>query len=120
MAKTTPSENLLDFVPIPCVDWKKQDDGSICLRKPKLKNPLLLKLIRRMGYSSYYHIHLDDFGTFVWERMNGQNRILDIAESLKAHFGEHVEPVYDRLGTFIRTLAYQKLIRYQHSERDRA
>lgn len=106
-------ENLLDFIPIHKVDWVKQEDGTVCLQKPKIRSAWLLRFIRKFGFTTHFQIHLDDFGTFVWERCDGKSRILDIAESLKIEFGERVEPVYDRLGAFFRALTYEKLIRYQ-------
>lgn len=95
------------------MEWEKNPDGTVFLKKPKVRSRILKTFIRRLGRSSDYRIQLDAFGSFVWEQCDGVRRVEQIGECLKQEFGEKVEPVYDRLGTFVRILAYQKLIVYK-------
>jgi len=114
MAKTPHKElNLLDLFPVRIVDWEREQDGTVCLKKPKVRNHLLKSIIKRLGKSLHYQIHLDDFGSFVWERCDGNQRVEQIAESLRQKFGDKVEPVYERLAAFVKMMAYQKVITYK-------
>lgn len=106
-------QNLLDLIPIQTVDWEMKPDGTVFLRKPKFKNSFLKKIITYIGKSSDYKIHLDEFGTYVWKRCDGIHKLQQIGESLRQEFGERIEPVYERLGAFIKILASQKCITYK-------
>lgn len=113
MAKTARKEpNLLDLIPVQTAEWERKPDGTVFLKKPKVRNRFLYILIRRLGKGTHYKIHLDEFGSYVWERCDGHHRVEQICESLKQEFGEKVEPVYERLCAFVKILAYQKFITY--------
>ena len=115
MARAKPKgPNLLDLIPVQSVGWERKEDGTVFLKKPKVQNRLLKKIIERMGKSTHYKIHLDDFGSFVWERCDGNTRVEEIGVSLKHEFGEKVEPVYERLCAFVKIMAYQKFINYKN------
>lgn len=114
MAKTPPKGlNLLDLVPVQIVDWERKQDGTVCLIKPKVRSPFLKRIIKRFGKSTHFKIHLDDFGSFVWEQCDGNQRVEQIGESLRNEFGNKVEPVYERLCAFVKIMAYQKFITYK-------
>ena len=115
MGRTQPNKeaNLLDYIPVQTVESERKEDGTIFLKRPKTQNRLMKTIIRRLGKSLYFKIHLDDFGSFVWERCDGYHRVDQIADNLKQEFGESIEPVYERLGAFIKILAYQKFISYK-------
>ena len=121
MGKTKRNEqNLLDLVPVQAVEWEKTQSGTVCLKKPKFQNRFLKKLIQRWGKHSYYKIQLDDFGSYVWESCDGRQRVEQIGRNLRQKFGENVEPVYERLGSFVKILAYHKFITYrEHSDSNR-
>jgi hypothetical protein len=54
---------------------------------------------------------LDQFGSFVWEAIDGGKTVEAIGALLRARFGAEVEPVYERLGLFLCILQNNKLIR---------
>ncbi|OVE79426.1 hypothetical protein BVY01_02715 [bacterium I07] len=114
MAKEKYNSNLLDYIPVHAVEWEYRDDGTIFLKVPKSKNRLALKIIRLMRRSLDTNIQLDDFGSYVWKQCDGIQNVQQIGEKLKSEFGSTVEPVFDRLGTFIKILSHQKLITYQN------
>ncbi len=114
MAKTKLKErNLLDLIPVQIVEWVRKDDNTITLKKPKTRNGLMRLLIRRMGRGLEFKIHLDDYGTMVWENCDGSQTVYEIGERLKKKHGDNIEPVYDRLAAFMRILAAQKFIVYK-------
>lgn len=49
-------------------------------------------------------IHLDEMGNFVWPLIDGTRTVYEIAELVKAEFGDKAEPLYDRLVQYIRNL----------------
>jgi len=106
-------QNLLDLIPVHAVEWEKTRDGTVFLKRPKFRNRFLKILLNRLGKSSYYRIQLDEFGSFIWERCDGYHRVEQIGKNLRKEFGEKVEPVYERLGAFVKIMAYQKFISYK-------
>jgi len=105
----------MDVVPVRLVNWETGDNGLIILLRPKFRNKLLTKyLVPRLKHPNY-KINLDEFGSFVWQRCNGTSNVFEIAEELRTKFSNQIEPVYERLGSFIQQLERYKLIRYEIS-----
>ena len=57
-------------------------------------------------------IRLDDMGSFSWERMDGTRTVQEIAQELRAEFGDEVEPAEERLAPLVRFLRQEDLVRY--------
>lgn len=115
MKKVKVEENFLDYVPRhnKLFPYQKKENGRI---EVKVKNTGLARkatqlLLRKPKYS---YIELDDFGSFVWEQMDGERTILDIGEKVKERFQEEAEPLYPRLTKFIKILHNNKYIVYQN------
>ncbi len=114
MAKRqTESLNLLDLYPVRKVEWEEKKDGTVFLKKPKSGARMITWFIQKCGRSPFLRIHLDEFGTSVWHLCTGDRTVEDIGKVLHGRFGQKIEPVYDRLGAFIKMLAYEKCILYQ-------
>jgi len=96
--------NLLDIIPVHNIKWEQNSKGQVILFKPKFKNPLFVKYILPRMKKPYYKITLDDIGSFFWENCNGSYTVKKIAELQKEKFGDKVEPLYDRIATFLQTL----------------
>ena len=56
------------------------------------------------------HIRLDEFGSFVWNCIDGKSNVYDIGKKVRAHFGERTEPLYQRLSQFFKTLENARYI----------
>ena len=110
--------NLLKLVPVRNINWEKNEEGLIVLLKPKIKNPFFAKHLLPRLKSPYYKIRLDSVGSFVWERCDGNLTVKELAEDLKAKFGEEVEPLYDRLNLFLQSLEKNRFIFYKDLQRD--
>jgi len=98
------NNNLLDIVPIRTVNWEEDEKGMVTLKKPRFKNILLKKLIQQFHISDNYQVHLDEFGSYVWKQCDGKQCVYDIGIQLRDSYGECVEPVFNRLGLFIKML----------------
>ncbi len=56
-------------------------------------------------------VRLDDVGSFSWRQFDGERSCRDVCHALREEFGEAIEPVEERLGTFLRMLLQQRLVR---------
>ena len=103
--KTMHKGNFLELVPnIPeNFVWKCDDSGLVTFEKENkgVFNRLAQLIIRKPKVS---YIHLDEYGSFVWQQIDGVRNITDIGVAVKEHFGEKVEPLYERLATYFKTL----------------
>jgi hypothetical protein len=96
-----PAPNLLDLKPVRLVECERTDEGHVTLLKPKFGWGPLRKLLQPRLKRPFYKIHLDEIGTFVWDRLDGDTTVGVIADAALAHFGEKIEPVHGRLRTFL-------------------
>ena len=50
-------------------------------------------------------VKLDPLGSYFWICCDGSTTVAVIGERMAGKFGETVEPLYDRIGKFVQTLA---------------
>lgn len=119
-AGTRPGPNLLDITPVREVEWEEDESGVVTLvrTRPRIRGP------RSMGrWVSFMlappRIRLDDIGSYAWLRMNGSIDVRDLAELVRAEFGDRVEPVSHRLGHLIRLLKRERFVSYLEPKRRR-
>lgn len=108
MKKT--KENFLDKKPI-CkqgIDWS-YEDGLVTLHieNKGVFNFLAQKLLKKPRIS---HIHMEQTGSFLWPLFDGEKTVFELGKELKQEFGDEVEPLYERLVPFIKTLETYKFI----------
>jgi hypothetical protein len=114
MTDTTKKTNLLELTPERNVKWETNEKQLVVLLIPKFKNRLSVKYLQPLVAKPNFHLKLDLYGSFVWNRLDGNTTVMKIAESMKEHFGESVEPVYERVGKFIHMLQREKFITLNH------
>lgn len=73
-------------------------------------NFLMQKLFRKPQRSI---IHLDEIGSFVWQKIDGKTTVAEIAQDLKINFGERVMPVDKKLKKFLSLLKEYKFIKFK-------
>ncbi|MBN2135749.1 MAG: PqqD family protein [Acidobacteria bacterium] len=105
--------NLLELTPERLVDYKKRDDGIIDLVIPKFRHKLLKDFFMKRLQKPTWKVELDEIGTFVWENIDGKTNVEKIGKKMAAHFGENVEPVYERLNQFLYMLRSHKFIQFK-------
>ncbi|MEE4310541.1 MAG: PqqD family protein [candidate division KSB1 bacterium] len=110
------NENLLDIIPQRVVAHEETGEGLIVILKPKFSNKFLAGLFIGRMKRPYYKINLDDYGSFVWKCCDGKNTVARIGELLRQKFKKDIEPVYERLGMFIRTLESNHFITYSQTK----
>lgn len=111
-------ENLLDYIPKHKVNWEKNNDERIVLLVPKFQKPVLVKYVLPRLKHPNMRVTLDDFGSFVWKHIDGVKTVHQIGAALYDHFGENVEPVFERLGMFIRQLNRMNCLELKGQEKE--
>ena len=105
-----PPPNLLDLAPVRLVESERTPEDRAILLRPKFTWKPLAKLLQPRLPRPYFKVHLDEIGTFVWDRIDGQTTVGVIADAAREHFGERIEPVYERLKQFLYQLESGKFI----------
>ncbi len=99
------SRNYLEGVPkiSDKLSWSADDAGIVTLdiENVGIMNSIAQKIFKKPRVS---HIHLDEFGSFVWHRIDGKRDILALGEEVKEEFGENAEPLYERLAKYFQVL----------------
>jgi hypothetical protein len=106
--------NLLELIPERLVECNKTSDGLTHLVIPKFRGKRSGKFLTSKLKHPTWKIDLDDIGTFVWDQIDGITKVKTISEKMKSHFGDKVEPVYDRLNLFLFTMRREELIRFKN------
>ena len=108
MARAVESPNLLDLRPRRLVQHRLDGTLAVVL-VPRFRARWMGWLQRRLK-NPHIKLHLDELGTAVWIRCDGQRTVGQIGEQLRAEFGEKIEPVWDRLALFLRRMRQGRLI----------
>lgn len=106
-------ENYLDYIPKhnSRFPYRKKENNRIEVKvhNTGLFNRIAQVVFRRPKYS---YIELDDFGTFIWEHIDGEKTVYEIGNAVKERFGEEAEPLYQRLLQFLQILRKNCFIVY--------
>ena len=106
-------KNYLDFVPVlnPQTSWDEKDGiVTVHMVHKGIHHVIAQKLFRSPRVS---HIALDAFGSFVWKKIDGVRTVGDIADEMKARFGDQAEPVYNRLVQYMKILQNNRFVQFQ-------
>ncbi len=113
MRKNKKNENYLEKIPcrISSIEWTQEDDGNVTLhiKNKGLFNKAAQKLLKKPEVS---HIHLDEIGSYVWPLIDGERNIIELGVFVEEHFGEKVQPTYERLAKYFHTLYNCKFIEW--------
>jgi glutathionyl-hydroquinone reductase len=104
-------ENYLDFIPVVNGQntWDRGEDGVVTIHMVNrgFYNTLAQKLFHTPRVS---HIKLDEYGSFLWMRIDGVKTVGQLALELKEAYGERAEPLYDRLVKYMQILHNNRFI----------
>ena len=103
-AKKKAEVNLLDLIPRRKVEFTVDDQDIVTIVIPRFKKEWLRRLLVPKRKKPIVNIALDQFGSRVWRQCDGATSVGMIADQLHADFGESVEPVYERVGVFVKQL----------------
>jgi len=104
-------DNYLDLIPIRTnkMKWHEDQDGFIHIEIPR-KDPIdrLVRLFKKTP--EQMRVDLDEVGSQAWKYMDGKRSIGEICDLMTEQFGETVDPVIERVGTYINILRNNKFI----------
>ncbi len=85
------------------IQWETDETGTVTLmiENRGWANRLAQKLLFRPKHSQ---VHLDKFGSFVWQTMDGVMDITAIGKLVEAEFGDDAKPLYERLARYFQIL----------------
>jgi hypothetical protein len=92
-----------------CGKWE-ETEGHVTLLVPRYGRNALSRWFERRTRTKPFKVHLDDVGTFVWQRCDGETRVAEIAVGLREEFGERIEPAEDRLVQFLTNLVQGRFV----------
>ena len=98
------SANYLEKVPVRNSDIKWTAENEIVTLEIENKgwaNKIAQKIFKRPKIS---YIHLDEFGSFVWQLIDGEQNIIDLGPKVQERFGDKAEPLYPRLAKYFQIL----------------
>ena len=105
--------NLLELVPEKNTGWEKDSEGYVVLLKPKIQHPFFQKHVLTKLKRPHYKVKLDEIGSYFWEHCDGNQTVKDIAERMAEHFGDTIDPLYDRITLFLQNLEKNKFIKWK-------
>lgn len=103
--KQKKGENYLERIPKreEKFSWKEDEKGIVTLEIENrgFFNRLFQILLKKPKVS---FVHLDEMGSFLWKRLDGEKKIAELAEGFREAFGEKAEPLYERLAKYMQIL----------------
>lgn len=106
-------KNFMDFIPVcnPINTWDADKKGIVTVHvvNKGFYNWLAQKLFKKPRVS---HIALDEYGSFVWQQMDGKRNVFEISKMVEEKFGDEAEPIVQRLVKYIQILYQNKFIGY--------
>lgn len=106
--------NFLDIVPIRNAKyrWILLESGITQIQIDR--NSWLDKVVRLFFKTpAMMKIDLDKYGSYIWNEIDGIKDFGMISEGFKETFGEEVEPLYQRLGSYANILRNNKFIMFK-------
>lgn len=105
MKKKKVSENYLEKKPKrkDGLRWEASEDGvcTLSVENRGFFNRLFQLLLKKPKIS---YVHLDEMGSFLWQRFDGEKDLILLGEEFKANFGDKAEPLYPRVAKYVQIL----------------
>ncbi len=102
--------NYLDYIPVKNKKntWEEKDGKvTINMIHTGVYSAIAQKFFHTPKVS---HIDLDEYGSFVWNAINGERNVYQIGELVKEHYGEKANPLYERLVKYMQILRNNKFV----------
>lgn len=103
--------NLLDLIPRQSTKHKVEIDGegkvTIFVENKGLFNFIAQKLFKKPRFSQ---IHLEEFGSYIWQKIDGKRTVKEIADLMHEEFGEKADPLYPRISMYMKTLVNYEFV----------
>ncbi len=104
--------NLLELAPIRIADSEEVKGRMVVIRPLPERSGFKGTVDKFLYLMSARRVRLDDRGAFVWELLDGDHTVGEIARQAREKFGEHVEPAEERVGKLVAVLRREGLVAY--------
>lgn len=88
--------------------WETDKAGKVVLT---VKHRGIIKKL--LGFPKESKVSFDEFGSFVWQQIDGINDVSEIGKGMKERFGENISPVYERLCKYLKILKSYNFIGFK-------
>lgn len=106
------SKNYLENVFEKNSEYKFESDAegqvTIFVENKGLFNKIAQTLLKKPKVSQ---VHLEKFGSFVWNQVDGERDVVAIGKLVEEHFGDEAKPVYERLSVYMKNLENMDFIK---------
>ncbi len=114
MKKAVKERNFFEQIPVRSenIGFKCDENGIVTLEieNKGVFNRIAQKLLKKPKVS---YIHLDKIGSYIWQQVDGNKNIIEIGELAKEHFGDEINPLYERLSKYTQILQSYGFISYK-------
>lgn len=113
MKAKSDKDNFLEKVPCRNEKYKFEVDseGRVTIFVEN-RGPFNFVAQKLLGKPKVSQVHLEEFGSFIWQQIDGIRNVKEIADSLKKKFGEKTEPLYPRISLYMKSLYDNSFIFY--------
>jgi hypothetical protein len=104
--------NYLELTPFRSYEHQIEDNGLVTVLMPKFENKYLKSFFLSKAKSPVIRIKLDEIGSETWLQIDGEKKVETISEILSDKFGDKINPVHERLTSFLTQLYLQRFISF--------
>ncbi len=112
--KRTVYENYLDKIPRhkDGLNWSIDENSRVILEVENkgIANKILQVILKKPKVS---FIHLDEMGSFIWQKIDGKKNVFAVGKEVKEQFGENAEPLYERLTQYFNILTSYGFVEFK-------
>ncbi len=85
------------------IAWTADEKGIVTLEieNKGVFNRIAQKVFKKPKIS---YVHLDEHGSFIWTKLDGEKDLTEIGELVNERFGAAAHPLYERLAKFCQIL----------------
>jgi hypothetical protein len=103
--------NLFDLVPVICEHITTEKEGELSvIAFPRFRSKFMQKYFVPKNKPAMIRIRLEEHGTAVWDLIDGQRTVKEIADALAEHFN-HEENYEYRIATYLGQLQKQGFVK---------
>lgn len=111
MKKNRKNINYLDLIPLKKegIGCEINENNRVVLR---VENKGFFNKLAQVAFSKprFSNIELEEYGSFIWEYIDGKNSVYDIAKKVEEKFGEDAFPLYERICKYFGIMEENGLI----------
>lgn len=108
--------NLWELVPQRRFSHEILDNNNVVILIPKFTSKFMSKYVMPRLKHPFIKIKLDEIGSSVWQEIDGEKSVGEIAKILESRFGEKIQPIEERLAKFFNNLSVHNFIIFKNKE----